>query len=165
MKKLGYKKMLRDRCPKMVNYALKWRKAKEKWIDHVYSNFIGIYRDKDQRNNATRIALGIAEQGKYQFEFDKTINWDDLTNEEKEYWERISKWVKWFMKEFQCIERAYSISKQKGKDDFDIQIEIIRDYLSWLLPSPNCTQEEKEAKYQYVDNLAEFLICCIEGKY
>ena len=42
MKKLGYKEMLRDRCPKMVNYALKWRKAKEKWIDHVYSNFIGI---------------------------------------------------------------------------------------------------------------------------
>lgn len=30
MKKPGYREMLRDRCPKMVDYALKWQKSKEK---------------------------------------------------------------------------------------------------------------------------------------
>lgn len=164
MKKLGYREMLRDRCPKIVNYALKWRKAKEAWIEHVYSNFIGIYVNKDNRNNATRLALGIVNGKMNNFDFDKTVNWDDLTDEEKIHWERVSSWVKWFMKNYQYVENTYDISKKKGKDDFDIQIEIIQTHLSWLLPSPNCTQEEKEAKYQYVDNLAEFLMRCIEGK-
>lgn len=164
MKKPGYREMLRDRCPKVVNYALKWQKAKEVWIEHVYRRSIGIYVHKDNRNNATRIILGIGNGKTYNFDFDKTIDWDNLTDEEKVYWERVSSWVKWFMKYYQCIENTYNISKKKGKDDFDIQIEIIQSYLSWLLPSPNCTQEEKEAKYQYVDNLAEFLMRCIEGK-
>ena len=74
MKKPGYREMLRDRCPKVVNYALKWCKAKEKWIDHVYFNFIKIYAEKDQRNNATRIALGISEGNQYTFDFEKTID-------------------------------------------------------------------------------------------
>ena len=164
MKKPRYREMLRDRCPKVVNYALKWHKAKDKWIDHVYKNFIGIYVDKDQRNNATRVCLGIS--GKYyDFDFYKTICWDNLTPKEKTYWMRIYGWVKWFQKQYAPIENAYNISKQQGKDDFDIQIEIIRTYLSWLLPSENCTKEDKEAKYKYVDDLAEFLMQCIEGKH
>ena len=36
----GYKGMLRDRCPQVVNYALKWQKAKERWINHTYDKFI-----------------------------------------------------------------------------------------------------------------------------
>ena len=164
MKKSGYREMLRDRCPKVVNYALKWQKAKEKWIEHVYHNSISFYVSRDNRNNATHIILGIKKGKVKNFEFDKTIDWDNLTSEEKVYWERVSSWVNWFMTYYQYIENMYDISKKNGKDDFSIQIEIIQSYLSWLLPSPNCTQEEKEAKYQYVDNLAEFLTQCIEGK-
>ena len=61
MKKQGYREILRDRCPKIVNYALKWQKAKDAWIEHVYRNFIGIYVNKDDRNNATRIVLGLKD--------------------------------------------------------------------------------------------------------
>ena len=157
--------MLRDRCPKVVNYALKWQKAKEKWIEHVYSNFIGIYVSKDQRNNATRIALGIEDEKRPHFEFESTIDWDNLSDEEFKYWKRVQSWVIWFQKCYWCIENMYDVSKKKGANYFDIEVEIIRTYLSWLLPSSNCTQEEKEAKYQYADNFAEFLMECIEGKH
>ena len=160
----GYREMLRDRCPKVVNYALKWQKAKDAWIHHAYKSFIKIYKDKDQRNNATRIVLGMENGVVKNFDFHKTIDWDNLSDFGINYWERVETWVKWFMKNYSYIENIYDISKKKGKDDFDIQIEIINSYLSWLLPSPNCTQEEKEAKYQYVDNLAEYLMQCIEGK-
>lgn len=162
--KKGYKEMLRDRCPKVVNYALKWQKAKEKWIEHVYTNFISIYVDKDQRNRATRIVLGIADEGKYKFDFNKTIDWDNLTPKEKSYWMRISGWVMWFCDRYAYIENAYNILKEKGKDNFEIQVEIIKDYLSWLLPNKSCTKEVQEAKYKYADDLASFLINCIEGK-
>ena len=43
--------MLRDRCPRVVNYALKWQKAKERWIDHAYANFIKIYCDNEEKKN------------------------------------------------------------------------------------------------------------------
>lgn len=163
MKKIGYREMLRDRCPSIVNYSLKWCKAKEKWIDHVYSNFINVYIDKDQRNNATRIALGIEDHKHPHFDFDKTINWDDLTNEDANYWKRVSAWVKWFMVNYSYVKNTYDISKKMGKDYFDIEVKIIHEHLSWLLPSKDCTSEEKEAKYDYVDKLAEYLIECIEN--
>ena len=148
MVKQGYRSILRDRCPRVVNYALKWQKAKDAWIEHVYRNFIGIYVKKDDRNNATRIALGLKDGKTKNFNFDKTIDWDNLSHEGTIYWKRVSSWVEWFQKNFSYIENTYEISKKKGKDDFDIQIEFINNYLSWLLPSSNCTKEEKEAKYQ-----------------
>lgn len=162
--KKGYREMLRSRCPKVVNYALKWKKAKSAWIEHTYASFIRIYCDKDQRNNAVRIVLGIKNGKVKNFDFRKSIDWDNLNPKDTQYWENVSSWVEWFVNKYSYIENMYDISKKNGKDDFDIQIEIIQNYLSWLLPSPQCTQEEKEAKYQYVDDLAEFLMRCIEGK-
>ena len=176
MGRQGYREMLRDRCPRTVNYALKWQKAKDKWIDHAYTYFIKllgdeinskgnvIRSDKDNKRHVINLLLGIKKGKPVEFDFSKSVDWDNLSDEEKVYWERVSSWVTWFQKNYQYIVSVYNISKQKGKDDFDIQIEIIQRYLSWLLPSPDCTQEEKEAKYQYVDNLAEFLMKCIEGK-
>ena len=54
----SYKKMLRDRCPKTVNLALKWCKAKEKWLNHVYKNQIWILSNKKERLNQTKAILG-----------------------------------------------------------------------------------------------------------
>ena len=162
-KTTGYKGMLRDRCPKVVDYALKWQKAKERWINHAYTNFIKFYCDKKERNHATRIVLGIAKYYR-NFEFDKSIDWDNLTPEDKTYWERISSWVNWFMKKYAYIENAYKISRDAGKDDFTIKVEIINGYLSTLLPKEEETDEEKIAKYEYVDNLVDFLIKCFEGR-
>lgn len=158
----GYKNMLRDRCPKVVDHALKWQKAKERWIDHAYVNFIRIYCDKNERKHATRIILGIAKFYR-NFEFDKSIDWDNLTPEEVIYWKRISSWVKWFMRQYAYIENAYNISKQAGKDEFSIKVELINSYLSSLLPDKTANEEEKQAKYEYVDKLVNFLIKCFKG--
>lgn len=162
-KTTGYKAMLRDRCPKVVDYALKWQKAKEKWVDHAYVNFIKFYCDNNERKHATRIILGIAKFYR-NFEFDKSIDWDNLMPEEKKYWARVSSWVKWFRKKYAYMENAYQISRKVGKDEFDIKVELINGYLSTLLPSETMTEEEKQAKYKYVDNLVDFLIKCFEGR-
>jgi hypothetical protein len=155
--------MLRDRCPEVVNYALKWQKAKERWIDHAYANFIKFYVKKEDRYNATRIVLGIAKFYR-NFDFEKSIEWDNLTKEEHEYWKRVSSWVRWFMQNYAYIENMYSISKQAGKSDMKIKVDIICCYLSDLLPDENATNEEKQAKYEYVDKLVNFLIDCFEKR-
>lgn len=159
----GYKGMLRDRCPKVVNYALKWQKAKERWIEHAYVNFIKLYVDNKERNHATRIVLGIAKFYR-NFDFHKSIEWDNLLPEDKLYWERVEGWVNWFMKNYAYIENMYEISRKAGKSEFDIKVEIINSYLKTLLPSPDMKEEEKQAKYAYVDSLVDFLIKCFEDR-
>lgn len=174
-KTTGYKSMLRDRVPKVVNYALKWQKAKERWINHAYSKFINIYVDNEERKKATRLVLCLkytrVKQGKHKyvkeeqcFEFDKSIDWENLTPEEEVYWKRISSWVKWFCMKYAYIENAYLISSERGKDEMSIKIEIINSYLSKLLPTDDMDEEMKQAKYKYVDNLVDFLIKCIKGR-
>lgn len=159
----GYKGMLRDRCPKVVNYALKWQKAKERWIDHAYNNFIKFYIDNKEKNHTTRIILGIAKYYR-NFEFDKSIEWENCTIEEREYWKRVSSWVQWFTKNYAYIENAYNISKQCGKDEQSIKVEIILGWLKPLMPNEEETEKEKQAKYDYVDKLVDFLIECFEGR-
>lgn len=161
-KSTGYKGMLRDRCPTIVNYALKWQKSKERWVEHAYQNFIRIYVDNNERNHATRITLGIAKYFR-NFDFDKSIDWENLTKEEEQQWKRISSWVWWFTKNYAYIENMYNISKQSGKDEQQIKVEIIIKWLKPLLPDNDATEEEKQAKYTYVDKLVDFLIKCFEG--
>ena len=85
MKKLGYREMLRDRCPKLVSHALKWQKAKEKWIDHTYEKFVKIVGDEysfsdklirkapESKKVIMRALLGIVNGKVRHFDFDKTI--------------------------------------------------------------------------------------------
>lgn len=102
-KNTSYKEMLRNRVPDVVNLALKYKKAKTNWIEHVYDHFIGIYVMKDERYEATRILLGLSS--KYRsFDFHKTIDWDSLDDEWKEYWEKIEEWVEWFKNNHRQIE-------------------------------------------------------------
>jgi len=162
-KTTGYKGMLRDRCPTVVDYALKWQKAKEKWINHAYTNFIKFYVDSKERYHTTRIVLGIAKYYR-NFDFDKSIDWDNLTNEEKLYWKRVSSWVRWFRKNYAYIENLYSISEKVGKNEMSIKVEIINKFLSDLLPDDNEPEEIKLAKYEYVDKLVDFLINCFKRR-
>ena len=175
MKKPGYREMLRDRCPKMVDYALKWQKSKEKWIDHVYNSFVKIVGDEYQndkmfrtasqnKNIIVRTVMGIVNGKIKHFDFDKTIDWDNLADEEKIHWKRVSSWVKWFSTDYAYIKNAYDISKKVGKDEESIKIDIINSYLGWLMPKPNISNEEKLAKYQYVDDFVNYLIKCFNGK-
>ena len=159
----GYRGMLRDRCPTVVDYALKWQKAKERWVDHAYVNFIKFYVENKERNHATRIVLGIAKYYR-NFDFHKSIDWDNLSDEDTEYWKRVESWVSWFTKRYAYMENAYRNSKNSGKDEMSIKIELINGYLSALLPDKNETEESKQAKYKYVDNLVDYLIKCFEGR-
>ena len=169
--------MLRDRCPKVVDYALKWQKAKDKWVEHAYSQFIKIIGNSYDTNNKllqkapknkkeiAKALLGIVKGKPKNFVFDKSINWDDITDEEKVYWKRVSSWVTWFSINYAYIENAYNISKQVGKDELDIKVEIINTYLVELMPSEDASEEEKQAKYEYVDRFVDFLIKCFNKEY
>ena len=176
MKKLGYREMLRDRCPKVIDYALKWQKAKEKWIDHAYTYFVRLYGDElnkddkivrtksQNKRHCINILLGIKKGKVKEFDFKKSIDWDNLSDEDTTYWKRVTSWVNWFSTTYAYIENAYKISKQIGKDDDDIKIEIINSYLSALMPSDKCSEEERQAKYQYVDNFVNFLMRCLNNE-
>ena len=168
--------MLRDRCPTVVNYALKWQKAKEKWIDHAYCYFVKMLGDEiDVHNNVVKTAnenkravismlLGMKKGKIKYFDFNNTIDWDNLSDEDKVYWERVGSWVKWFCTKYAYVENAYLISKRIGKDEMSIKIEIINSYLDALMPARDAPEEEKQAKYEYVDRFVEFLIKCFEKK-
>ena len=122
MGKTSYKDMIRNRISDMrsVDLALKWCKAKERWIEHTYDNFINIYIEKLDRHEATRIILGLS--GKHRgFNFHSTINWDNLDNHENQYWEAIESWIDWFdenlidvqqdIQNGEDIESKYSLSE------------------------------------------------------
>lgn len=124
--------MLRDRVPVVIDLALRWCKAKTKWIDHVYSRFINIYCLKEERYEATRIVLGIS--GKYRnFDFAKTIDWENLDDDEGEYWSTIQGWVDWFRNRHAAIEQdikdqlsnAQIIGKYKELANSDKSVELL----------------------------------------
>ena len=168
--------MLRDRCPEVIDYALKWQKAKGKWIDHAYNYFVKLYGDeidkdnkvtrsaKDNKRHVINLLLGIKKGKPRAFDFSKSIDWDNLAEEEVAYWKRVVSWVNWFRTNYAYIENTYNISKQAGKNDVDIQVEIIHGYLMWLMPNEQHSKEEKQAKYDYVNKFVDYLIECINGK-
>lgn len=127
--------MLRDRVPLLVNLALKWCKAKECWINHVYDNFIHIYVDKKQRYEATKIVLGISKkywkntEVQYRnFEFNKTIAWDNLTDEETKSWKTVENWVKWFQNCAMDIKEEYEQYKYVYNST-EIQMYLVDKFL------------------------------------
>lgn len=162
MKKQSYKEMLRDRCPEVINFALKWCKAKQRWIDHVYDCFIRIVgeevRDgkvvktkKDNKKQTTRILLGIKKGKPRNFAFEETIDWENLTPEETQYWNWVLGWIKWFSVQYAYIENDYSVSRKTGKyaeDGFAKQISST--YLKGF------AKDERE-------KLVKFIVSCIEG--
>lgn len=123
----GYKAMLRDRVPFIVDIALKYLEIKTIWINHVYDNFIKIYKDKDQRYEATRIALGISKKNR-EFNFHNTIMWENLSREEYDKWNRIKEWIEWFALHYSYIKNDYDIAIKSGKSITGLKIRIIQIY-------------------------------------
>ena len=168
--------MLRDRCPKVIDYALKWRKAKEKWIEHAYNYFVKLNVEelnkdnhvvrsvKDNKRHVINMLLGIKKGKPKQFDFSASIDWDNLTKEEIDYWKKVVSWVNWFRTKYAYIENGYINSKKAGKDELSCKIEIINGYLGWLMPNETHSEEEKQAKYDYVNKFVDYLIECIDGK-
>lgn len=162
-KNTGYREMLRDRCPKLVNYALKWCRAKEKWLDHVYNSWIWMYVSNEERYKAAKDVLGIHGK-KMQFKFEDTILWDNLSKEEKSYWETVSKWVFWFQKNYAYIQNTYDILTTTGKDIITIKTRIIHDYLITMCPTTEDSDEVKAEKNKHVNDLTDYLIDCFENR-
>lgn len=138
-KNTSYKAMLRNRVPLLIDAALKYCKAKECWINHVYDNFINVYADKEQRYEATRIALGIS--GKYRnFDFHKTIAWDNLDKEETENWESVEEWVIWFQEHAMDIKNEY----EKIKNLY------IREIAEMYLTDKFLATEDQDTAYKLI---------------
>lgn len=144
----GYKEMLRDRCPVVVDYALKYCKAKNRWIEHAYKSFIKFYADKHERDIATRKTLGIVKGKPKLFDFHSTIDWDNISTEEKEYWEYVESWVEWFRHCFSIIQNSYKISISVGES-----LDIFKQRL--------CNETLKDSSEQQRIKLSEFLLKCL----
>lgn len=109
-KRTSYRDMLRDRVPDVVEKALRYCGAKTRWVEHVYKTQVGIYVDDALRKQAVRTVLSIRKGKSINFDFHKSIDWDNLSKEDTEYWEAVESWVRWFSVKYQFIENEYEIS-------------------------------------------------------
>lgn len=166
----GYKGMIRDRMPLMLNLALKWCKAKERWIDYVYDNVIRKYPE-NKRSIVVKQILGIKQRWKRQeiydqiryselepitmdqinkipkselyMKFSDTIDWSTLYNEDRDmydYWKVIAEWVNWFSTEYTSIKSTYSHA------------------LRWGMSTKDDIKPILMSKYQIDGKLADYLI-------
>lgn len=147
----GYKAMIRDRCPYVINIALKWCtefgrlanqsvpkeqrfkfRVKERWIERVYKEHIAIYTTKDEKNSALHKALGL-HGGKQNFNFADSINLElinaNIDKYEKQFWIWVNSWVNWFIENYKYIENAYTISSRYGNDNWK---QFVIDKASYL---------------------------------
>lgn len=155
----GYREMLRDRCPKVVSFALKYCKAKEAWLNHVYKSWIWVFSSKKLRLAMTKELIGTKHKP---FCFEDTIDWENLDQKETAYWKRINNWVSWFQSNYAYMHNAYSISKSKGYKIEDIKYELMLNYMSNMCPNSKDDAETKKRKSKAVNDLADYLISCFE---
>lgn len=169
--------MLRDRLPRYVSDALKWCKAKEAWLDHVYVNFIWLFRDKEGRRNCTRSILGYKDNPKLprEFKFEDTIDWDnlidaknvkqqDLTTDHAQYWLNVCRWVSWFTTTVPCIEDDYNSLKNKGKTILEIKQTLMTKWFSWLFPTKEDDAKTVKKKNKDINSILDYLIDCFENR-
>jgi len=172
MKRTGYRAMLRDRMPLMMNLALLYCKAKEDWIEHCYNNFIRVV-PQSERSATVKEMLGLIkkpgckkmftqddyimlamygykrkeiqspDKSKLYYTFKETIYWDELSDDDKEFWEGVCSIVNWFSNTYTYIENDYRISRSVGKNEQQIKEEII-------------------SRYKLDTNLANYLIKCFK---
>lgn len=125
----GYKAMIRDRCPYVVNLALKWctefgrlsnkengenykYAVKSRWIERVYQENVAIHTTKDEKNSSLRKALGI-HRGKQEFNFASSINLESINKTwesgERKFWIWVNSWVVWFQENYKYIYNVYNL--------------------------------------------------------
>lgn len=151
----GYKAMIRDRCPHVVDLALKWctefgrlvnqqiddpkkrfaYKVKSRWIERVYRENIAIYTTKDEKDSSVRKALGI-HRGKQTFNFAYSINLESINKtwnaQERKFWIWVNSWVNWFIDNYKYVENIYINSGGKNdawKQYVENKTKYLEDYL------------------------------------
>lgn len=150
----GYKAMIRDRIPSTVDFALKWCRAKTKYVDLVYNQYIKFLNDKEQRKYQTRAVLGLVK-GNRQFDFDWTIDNAVLSKEELEYWTFVKKYVTWFSQIMLPVVDCYKTLKaDNDSDDNFVFLALCKTQYLQQLPSPwrekLCKQLVQHIKKYYV---------------
>ena len=154
----GYKGMIRDRMPLMLNLALKWCRAKERWINYVYDNVVRKYPE-NKRSIVVKQILGIKQRWKRQeiydqlryvefkpvtkeqvdripkselyMKFSDTINWAALSQDDPDmysYWQAVASWVDWFSTEYFKAEETYKLSQQWSMTEDDIVPILMSKY-------------------------------------
>lgn len=156
--------MLRDRVPKFVSFALKYCKAKEAWLDHVYKNFIWIYVSNKERLAETRRVLGLNKKPYPEFIFADTIDWDNLNQKETAYWKHVASWVSWFQVTVPKIENEYNTAKIKTSDIVDLKRTIMLNWLSSYFPTTEDSASVRKKKNKFINELTDFLIDCFENR-
>ena len=151
----GYKAMIRDRCPHVVDLALKWctelgrlvnqqiddpkkrfaYKVKSRWIARVYKENVAIYTTKDEKDSSVRKALGI-HRGKQVFNFAYSINLESINKtwnaQERKFWIWVNSWVNWFIDNYKYVENIYINSGGKNdawKQYVENKTKYLEDYL------------------------------------
>lgn len=152
-KKSSYREMLRNRVPMSADMALKWCKAKDKWIEHTYKAFIHVFADKSERYKVTCILLGIKGRGR-KFVFDRTIDWEGLNKEEYNLWKRVSSWQAWLSKNLIDIEDDYKHAIRMGRLD-SFPVEFIKKYMKASMPKPG--DKNYQQKLQRIDIFTTFV--------
>ena len=129
----------------------------------MYNNWIWIYSSNEERYNAAKSILGI-EGKKMNFNFKDTILWDNMSEEEKDYWTKVCGWVSWFQQKYAYIKNTYDILNSTGKDISTIKLRIIHDYLMLMCPTTQDSDEVKEEKNKDINSLVDYLIDCFENR-
>lgn len=160
-KRSSYREMLRNRLPMSADMALKWYKAKDKWIDHVYRKFIHVFADKSDRYEVTCLLLGIKKRGR-KFIFERTIDWGGLNKDDHKLWIKVRSWEAWLNKNLINIIDDYKHAIRMGKLD-RFKVDFIKNYLSALMPKPN--SEDYERRLEHIDALATFVENYLEKIY
>lgn len=150
--------MLRDRMPKMLDLALRWCKAKDRWINYVYDNIIRKY-PSEKRSVIVKTILGIKQQYKHQeiydtlryvefkpitmeqvksipkselyMKFSETIDWNTLSKDDPDmynYWKAVADWVDWFSTSYTPIQCTYELSQKWKMGDDDIRPILMSKY-------------------------------------
>lgn len=171
---MGYKSMLRDRMPLMMSLALTYCKAKSRWIDYAYDKHIKRCPKNEKSIQVKRI-LGLKKKELYEhvdeyfflsmaiygykdkkklpdlqksrlyYTFAESIIWNELNNDDREYWKIITGWVNWFAVMYQYIENDYQISLKTGrsldkiKDDLMCKYSIDEHAMNYLI---KCFEKE-----------------------
>lgn len=166
----GYKAMLRDKVPSTWKKALIYCKALNKWIDLVYEQHLRNIPQKERSNivkelcarkkrkmvtvfdptwpwvNSSNIKEIKAKPVNWLATFHDTIKWEDLEEEELEYWITIEGWVRWFTSRWMYILNAYQVMLYKLTD---------KELEEWLV---------REYSLEGYKNLVNYLIKCLKNE-
>lgn len=113
----GYRKMINDRIPSTWEMALRYCGSKQRWIDYVYTTYVGKYNNdvmhtKKEKNRIK--ADNIRKICNAHFGFQNTIQTNQMLTynkmDEYRYWMSIIKWVEWFCENLLKIKSAADVA-------------------------------------------------------